>query len=479
MLDAMQYRQYAQLKQETQKIESEIKQLSNAQNEQMAQQYQKAADLYLQCYHIKAEVYNASRYIYHMRKSGVDEAQKASRFAKKESDRNKELLNDNYFVREYVWSIYDGYLKSTESRDEHQFVEDDVEDTSIPLEASLKDFKLKLDAARRIFELTVEPFSCIRTAFAISKEAKQRKRWDIVQEFGQKLQPGTISTDRKEINGRLAISDYQKWLYMVTRAALELQQYDECMTYARMGIEKYPDESLHFWRWEALAKIQSEDISGGVEQLKYVDARFPKQWYIQGDIAQAYMQLEQYQDAWLWFCRAMTTPGDIKGRIKLLKDMCTILQHREEWQAMYQHLLLVWSVEAELKSKGNYLDRTKQRIIALKKAHTEILPQSIDDIPTQPVSLGVTLKPCRILWQKTLAEAIPSKRGKIVRINEQQQYGFIEDEQGERYHFRFRAFVHGQPEMFMQVNFTAEEAFDKKKGQMGSIATNIRPLKHS
>ncbi len=477
MLDAM---QYAQLRQEAQKIDSEIKQLSNAQNGQIVQLHRKAAALYLQLYQNKIEAYSATRYIHHKRKSGIDEAREASRFAKKESDQNKDFLNDIYFVREYVWSIYDGYLKITESGDD-LLAEDDDEDT--PIQASPEDFERKLGAAHRIFELTTEPLPCIRAAFAISKEAKQRKKWEkkweIVREFGQKLQPDTISTDRKEINGRLSISDYQKWLYMVTRAALELHQYEECMTYARMGIEKYPDESLHFWRWEALAKIQSGDVSGGIEQLKYVDTRFPKQWYVQGDIAQAYMRLEQYQDAWLWFCRAASAPGDIKGRIKQLKDMCDILQFREEWQAAYQHLLLVWAVEAAFGTKGTYLERTKQRIIALKKAHADIFPQSTDDISTQPISLGAALKPCRTLWQKTLAEATPSKQGKVVRINEQQQFGFIEDERGERYHFKFRAFVHGQPQLYMQVRFTAEEAFDKKKGQMGSIATNIRPLKLS
>lgn len=310
---------------------------------------------------------------------------------------------------------------------------------------------------------------------AICKEAKLRKRWDLIRDFGRKLQPETLPTKREEVNGRLLPSDHQRWLYNVTRAALELQQYKECMAYASMGIEKYPDESLHFQRWEALAKIRTGDVKGGLEQLKYLDARFPKQWYIQGDIAQAYMQLEQQQEAWPWFCRAVNAAGDIKGRITLLKTMCDILQDRDEWQAAYQHLLLVWAIEIAFGSKETYIERTRQKIFALKKAHVDVLSPLPEDGGNQAPPLGKVLKLCRVLWQKTLTEAVPSKQGRIVRLNEEQQYGFIEDEQGGRYHFRFRAVVQGQPEMYMQVDFTAAEAFDRKKDKMSPIAINIRP----
>jgi len=469
--------QYYQLRQEAKLLDDEIKQLAQAQPGKALQLHQEAATLYQQLFQLRPDSYNANRYIHHMRKRGVNEAREASKFARKVADQYKDFLSDTYFVSEYVWSIYDGYLKNSR-RQNDSFVEDNEnEETSV--QVSSKDLSVKVEAARRIFALTTEAFPRIRTAFVICKEAKLHKRWDIVQEFGHKLQPETISTKREKINGRLGLSDYQQWLYAVTRAALELQQYDECRAYAHMGIEKYPDESLHFQRWEALAKIRTGDVQGGLDQLKYIDAHFPKQWYIQGDIAQVYMQLKQQQEAWLWFCRAVSAPGDVKGRITLLKAMCELLQSQEEWQATYHHLLLVWAIETAFGSKENYIERTRQKILALKKAHADVLSPLPDDKGTKAPPLGKVLKLCRIIWQETLQTATPTKTGKIVQLNEQQQFGFIEDEQGNRYHFKFSAFVRGQPEMHMQIKFALVESFDKKKDRMSVTATNIRPQKNA
>ena len=80
-------------------------------------------------------------------------------------------------------------------------------------------------------------------------------------------------------------SNLQRWLYYATRANLETGDYDACLELAREGIERYP-EVLFFPLWHALARVRRGDGEEGLLELQEVDRRFPRQWYVQRDIAE-------------------------------------------------------------------------------------------------------------------------------------------------------------------------------------------------
>ena len=65
-------------------------------------------------------------------------------------------------------------------------------------------------------------------------------------------------------------------------------------------------------------------------------------------------------------------PGDLKGRIVTLKSMCEILQRLERWQAVYEHLRLIWAIELELGSTRN-AERTEQQLHEFQKLHADQL----------------------------------------------------------------------------------------------------------
>jgi tetratricopeptide (TPR) repeat protein len=245
---------------------------------------------------------------------------------------------------------------------------------------------------------------------------------------------------------------------------------NECMEYARAAIEKYPDDSLHFRRWEALAKIRSGQVQDGLSQLEDANVRFGKQWYIQCDIANAYVRLGRFDVAWLWYCRAALLPGDIKGRIVMLRSMCDLLQRLERWQAVYEHLRLVLAIEDAYNSQ-QYAERTLQRISEFRKRHAEHLHVSTKEGNSVP-SISITLKPCRFTWQQAIRIS-----GTIQYLNIENRYGFIING-GDRYHFNFDAFTsRDKLEVGKEVEFEPQDAFDRKRNQPGKIASHVRVVK--
>lgn len=465
MSDSLPYQQCRQLKEEAQKYFDE-------------QKYRKAAQLYKQAYELcPRDSYAISGYLRSLRKSSVAAAREAAKFARHIAP---SFPDDIYVIREYVWAIYDGYLKGvgSDDRPEDEGI-DDIEHSGSELPSH--DFKMMVDAARRIFELTSDPLQCIRAAFAICKEAKRLKKWELVREFALRLDPQTLSKERKEIDGRQILSDYQQWLFAITRAYFEQgvhepEAYNACLMYAHKAIEEFPDDSFHFQRWEALVKIRTGQIEEGLEQLNHINMRFPKQWYVQKDIADAYVTLGRLEDAWIWFCRAAIAPGDIKGRIMMLRSMINVLQRLEQWQDVYHHLLLAWAVETEQQSK-QFADRSRQRIIEFRKRYTDHLSLAASDSIESAPTVSIALRPCRASWQKTLRAAQPLQTGRITTVIEEKGYGFITNDKG-RFHFKFKAF-RGKPELDAQVEFELEDAFDKVKGTKGVTAVNIRPIKNS
>ena len=164
-------------------------------------------------------------------------------------------------------------------------------------------------------------------------------------------------------------------------------------------------------------------------------------------------------------------PGDIKGRIVTLRSMCDLLQRLDRWQAVYEHLWLVWAIE-EAYNSHQYAERTRQRINEFKKRYAEQLHVSSETENSAP-TISIALKPCRITWQQVLR-----KSGIIQYLNSEKRFGFIVNG-SDRYHFIFDAFTsRDKPEVGMQVEFEPQDSYDRKRNQPGKIALHVRAVKH-
>jgi hypothetical protein len=96
-----------------------------------------AAALFRQAYDLNPEPFPAARYIHCLRRQGAEQAQLAVAFARQPVQR---WPSDQWLMREYVWAIYEGYLKAGPEAEE---AEESSADAG-------RGFDLRLKAARRI-----------------------------------------------------------------------------------------------------------------------------------------------------------------------------------------------------------------------------------------------------------------------------------------------------------------------------------------
>jgi tetratricopeptide (TPR) repeat protein len=455
MSDAMQFSN-RQLSDEAKKLEA-------------VGQFVQAADLYKQSYDLYPGGFVTSHYIRCLRKLGKSTA--AVKFGRQLV---RQLREDSFVHKELSWAMYDVYLKKTENMEGNEF--DDVEHE----QQGNSDFRKMQEVANYILSRLSanEDILRTRTIFAICNEAKQRGNWQTMYDFAIQLDPERLSTEQREWKGRKLPSDYQSWLFKMVRSLLELERYKECLVFASKGIEKYPSEKLFYW-WQACAKKALGQVIEALQELEQIDARFPKEWYIQRDIANGYIELKEYDVAWIWFCKAASCPGDPRGRFKMFESMSMLLEQLDRFKEAYDHLLLAVMV-ADQERWDRPVEALRGKLIQFRRRHEEQVVLPTDSSSKDWLSLNSR---CRTFWQKTIQTSRLTYKGQIIKINEERHSGFIRrsnSENAKDIYFRFRDVVKKvNPVVGMEVEFEVEKSFDPAKNQESLAAVNIRQIKSS
>src|SRR5713101_7356991 len=123
-----------------------------------------AAALFRQAYDLEPSAFAASRYLHCLRRQGPEKARAAVCFAREPVDR---WPMETWLIREYVWAIYDGYLKANGGT---------AEEEEAPAEER-PGFEIMVKAARRILKLSREELPRTRAVLAICRVAKARREW--------------------------------------------------------------------------------------------------------------------------------------------------------------------------------------------------------------------------------------------------------------------------------------------------------------
>jgi len=432
-------------------------------------QFAQAADLYKQSYDQYPGSFVTSHYIRCLRRQGKSE--EAVEFGRQLS---KQLLNDPYVHKELSWALYDAYLKKTEDAD-------DKEDGDTVYEKrSGQNYQQMQKAASYILSKApaTEDILRNRTVFAICHEAKQREIWQDMHDFAVQLDPERLSKEQQEWKGQKISSDYQKWLYQMVRSLLELKRYEESMEFAQRGIDDNPREKLFPW-WKASAKMALGQIEDALYELEQIDVRFLKEWYIQRDIADGYHRLQKYDEAMLWYCKAASCQGDIKGRFKMFEQMSVLFEHLERLQEAHDHMQLACAIterEGWEHSAGNL----RGQLVQFRKRHADHIA-SPTGVTTEEWSK--LFRRCKTLWKETVGASLPTCKGEIVKVNDEKGFGFIrrhDDESNRDIYFKFRSFAKGvTPKLGVEVEFELEKSFDPGKNQESLTAVNIRQKKSS
>jgi hypothetical protein len=72
-------------------------------------------------------------------------------------------------------------------------------------------------------------------------------------DFAMQLDRERLLSAQSQLNGQQRIIGYQEWLCKVIESLYGLKRNDECMDFARKGIERYPHKQL-FYEWYERAK---------------------------------------------------------------------------------------------------------------------------------------------------------------------------------------------------------------------------------
>jgi hypothetical protein len=348
-----------------------------------AGQLAEAAALFRQAYDLEPSAFAASRTLHCLRRQGREKARAAVRFAREPVER---WPLETWLIREYVWAIYDGYLKANG---------EGAEGEAAPPE-DRPGFEVMVKAARRILKLSQEALPRTRTVLAICRVAKARREWATVIEFAQTLDPETLSDEAREQNGRALPSDRQQWLGHLTRACLELERYEECRRFAGEGMERYPTVMFFPW-WHGLARARGGEAEAGLRELEEVERRFAAPWYVRRDIGDVCERFGRDADAWGWYCAAARSPGAMLSRIPLLTRMGQLLERLDRCPLALDHLLLAWSLAAREERWAEFAARSRAEVEAFLERHaTEPgLSRERPDAPPDPEAL---LAECRRAW---------------------------------------------------------------------------------
>src|SRR5437879_2552908 len=165
------------------------------------QRWDEAAALYRKAYAIAPNAFRAGRLIHCLRKQGVAGAREACLFAR---EPRKRWPEDLWLRREYVWAVYDGYLKAEEAPDDEEA--ESTDDGGLGSQ-----FELMKKAARRILDVTDEELPRRLAVFAIGKAAKKRGQWEAILEFLPELRPEELSNESGQFDGHPIPRHRLKW----------------------------------------------------------------------------------------------------------------------------------------------------------------------------------------------------------------------------------------------------------------------------
>lgn len=426
--------------------------------------FAEAAEIRLQQYRDKPDVFVLTRYLHCARKLGVSDARTAVQFAREHGAVG--LLQEHMWLRrEYVWAVYTAFFRvAAEAADDEQDEQPDG-----PHDPSFTDL---IEEARAVLAITDEDLPRKLIVFATMKLAKERKAWDILLELAGSLKERSLSRTPNTMGGRTTPSDHLRWMYGLTRAHVELEQWEDALNLAHKGLVDYPNDKFLTW-WQGKAQVGSGQAEDGLTTLVKTDTRFPEQWYILRDIGETYEALGNLDESMLWYCKAASAPGDLHARINMLADMSSLLGRLGRWSSAADHMMLAWKLSGE---KPGW-ERTTAK---LQEGYLRLVRDTADSLGLEhrpddtACSVRHLITKCRREWEVTVRTAAPCGTGKIEMMNIEKGFGFIKDAEGTSYYFRCTDLQQGGAlGVGAPVSFSITKAFDAKKNTESFRAINI------
>jgi len=288
----------------------------------------------------------------------------------------------------------------------------------------------------------------------------------------EKLDPFCLSIDcfsyRDEEGKMREISSHKEKYYALrTKALEETRQYEECLKLSNEALsclKKFHfDNDIWFKRRVALCNGHLGQKELAIEELKQILFR-KRDWFIQYEIANFCLDLKRLSDAFEYAVDAALNYGRLEYKCELFFLLGKILQTQGKLEDAKKHILLSYQ---------------------LRKDNNWKIPQELQfNVKELQVDVNNTLTSKQIYqelkgyWQFTKKSNSPKLRGKIKNILPNDIAGFISDENNKDYYFKIKDFTGRKNDIRrgLEVEFSLEKSYDKKKERESERAIDINPL---
>ena len=263
---------------------------------------------------------------------------------------------------------------------------------------------------------------------------------------------------------RKLASDYEVWFSRKTKCLEEAESFDECIHFCDEGlatINRFHSNNDSWFRYRkaycllALGKVAEANATA--QQILSLNFKNWNAYHLMYDIAVA--ENDSVKAMQFAGCCALADPSH-EMRVKFYKDYSDFLdvQGMSEEAMLHRQLIVLVKQEKEWTVKEEERQNISPEISAMSKADV--------------------LRRLRHFWEEHRDRGKAYISGKVDRLLSSGKDGFVRDEEGRTYYFRFSE-SKCKPELLKQgtpVMFVLEDRFDKKKKSLNKVAVDVRIL---
>ncbi|MFC1466187.1 MAG: DUF7017 domain-containing protein [Candidatus Brachytrichaceae bacterium NZ_4S206] len=378
------------------------------------------------------------RYVYCLRKQGkLREAERVAR------DATAKFPGDKYTLSELVWVLYEAYLKPAVDKD---------------------NLASALPALRELAQLPLEGLALTRVALVAIKLAKSEKRWDLVLEWADKLQPHELAAEPITLpDGKKGMSDRETWYINRSQALYELRRFAEARQQAQIGLREFPND-LWLGRCAARAAAAQGDVNQALAEYRLLVNHPRSDWYVKAELAELEYQAGNLEEAYRLLCESLQKLQDQRFKLPYLVTMAQVALDMGKYEVAAEHMALAQAIRRE-----NAWKVPKEQV-RVERALRAAYPESSQ----LPSDLSKLTQMCQKRWREGSSLGLRRVRGYVKDIIPDRYYTFITQENGGE-----DVFVHMRdlPEEARQkgvyVEYELKKSFDKKKNRESFVATHV------
>jgi tetratricopeptide (TPR) repeat protein/cold shock CspA family protein len=363
----------------------------------------------------------------------------------------KEVLEkfpeDKYTKSEMGWVLYDKELKPAKEE---------------------SDLGKTLHFANEIVKLNPDLFAVRLVAMAVMKVAKGKKKWDVMLEWSNKLNPADLSSEARMFDGKRGMSERETWYVGRAKALLELGQFNEARAFAQQGIVEFPDE-LFLARTAALALARNGKLDEGAEELRKLLNHRRADWYVKADLADVEFSRGNRTEAFRIMSDAVSNSQDDEYKLGCFVTLGKIALEMDKLKIAAEHVALAKAVRAANNwSISPDLAQLEQNVIkAFKDAN--------EPFPSLPVDAKELSKICHLRWREGASEGLEFVQGTLKPFDPEKKFAFIQPDNGKEDVFvLLRNIPRNCAKEGARLEFILEKSFDQKKNRESTQATKVR-----